>query len=89
MSGRVLTGYSELDSLVGGGFLRNSMILIAGNPGTGKTMLSTKFIYEGATKYGDRGVYVCFTEAKRNLIQRMQGLAWILQISFQERWFRF
>jgi len=70
---KVLTGSLELDSLLDGGFLSNSMILLAGNPGTGKTILAAQFIYAGATKYGDRGVYVCFSEPKRDLIQRMQA----------------
>ncbi len=61
---RVPTGIPELDSLIEGGFISKSVILLAGSPGAGKTTLSAKFIYEGATKYGSPGVYACFAESK-------------------------
>ena len=48
MSQRVSTGNMQLDTLLDGGILRNSMILLAGNPGAGKTILSSNFIYQGA-----------------------------------------
>jgi len=56
MSERISTGNIELDGLLDGGFLRNSMILLAGNPGAGKTILSSNFIYQGALN-DEPGVY--------------------------------
>jgi KaiC/GvpD/RAD55 family RecA-like ATPase len=44
MSERISTGNEQLDVLLDGGFLCNSMILLAGNPGAGKTILSSNFI---------------------------------------------
>ena len=64
MSERISTGNKELDILLDGGFLNNSMILLAGNPGAGKTILSSNFIYQGALKE-DPGVYACFSETKK------------------------
>ena len=72
MSERTSTGTSELDSLLEGGFLRDTMILIAGSPGAGKTLLSARFIYEGAVKHGEAGVYACFAETKGRFIQDMK-----------------
>lgn len=71
MSERISTGNLELDSLLDGGFLRNTMILLAGNPGAGKTILSSKFIYEGALQ-DEPGVYACFAETRKRLIQDMK-----------------
>jgi len=71
MSDRVPTGSKELDSLIEGGFLQNSTILLTGCPGSGKTILSAKFIYEGAVKYGEPGVYVCLAESKRMFMKEM------------------
>ncbi len=48
MSERISTGNGHLDTLLDGGFLSNSIILLAGNPGAGKTILSSNFIYSGA-----------------------------------------
>jgi circadian clock protein KaiC len=71
MSERISTGNIELDTLLDGGFLKNSMILIAGNPGAGKTILSSNFIYEGALNE-EPGVYACFAETRKRLIQDMK-----------------
>jgi len=70
MSERVSTGNMQLDTLLDGGILRNSMILLAGNPGAGKTILSSNFIYQGAM-IDEPGVYACFAETRKRLIQDM------------------
>ncbi|MFA5869707.1 MAG: ATPase domain-containing protein [Candidatus Bathyarchaeia archaeon] len=67
MSERVSTGNKELDSLLEGGFQKSSMVLLAGNPGAGKTTISTKFIYEGAVM-DEPGVYASFAETRKRLI---------------------
>ena len=36
---RLLTGFSELDTVLGGGIVRGSAILLAGDPGIGKSTL--------------------------------------------------
>lgn len=72
MSERISTGNEQLDGLLDGGFLRNSMILLAGNPGAGKTILSSNFIYSGAIVDEEPGDYACFAETRRRLIQDMK-----------------
>lgn len=71
MSERVSTGNLELDTLLEGGFLMTNMILIAGNPGAGKTILSSNFIYQGALN-NEIGIYACFAETRKKLIQDMK-----------------
>jgi len=61
---RVTTGIKGLDDLLEGGFPRGSMVLLAGSPGSGKTIASAQFLYYGATKCGENGVYVSFAEQK-------------------------
>ena len=70
MSERVSTGNNELDILLEGGFLKNSMVLLAGNPGAGKTILASNLIYQGAIN-GEPGVYACFAETRKRLIHDM------------------
>ncbi|HID90774.1 TPA: hypothetical protein EYP44_02310, partial [Candidatus Bathyarchaeota archaeon] len=43
----VSTGIPGLDKLLGGGIPRGYLLLVAGGPGVGKTILSVKYIYEG------------------------------------------
>jgi len=49
---------------------KGNLILLAGNPGTGKTCLSMKFIVEGALS-GEPGLYVTFVEDKNSLASNL------------------
>jgi circadian clock protein KaiC len=70
---RVKTGIPGLDELIDGGLPRGDTILIAGKAGTGKSILATQFIYNGAKDYKEPGVFVTMEEPphliKRNMIQ--------------------
>jgi len=47
------------------------VILLAGGTGSGKTIFSTQFIYSGATKYREKGVYATFEEDAKTLKRNM------------------
>ncbi|MCD6278202.1 MAG: hypothetical protein J7J11_00810 [Desulfurococcales archaeon] len=68
------TGIDELDELLNGGFPRGDIILVAGHPGAGKTTLSAKFIYEGAKRFKEPGVYLSFLEPKNDFYRFMRAL---------------
>ncbi len=76
MTQRVVTGIRGFDELIENGFPVESVILLAGGPGAGKTTLAAQFLYEGATKLGERGVYVCFAETKRAFLRNMLRFGW-------------
>jgi len=59
---RISTGVSGIDALIEGGIPKGFTVLIAGNPGTGKTVLTSHFLYDGLTK-NQNGIYVSFSEA--------------------------
>lgn len=67
------TGISGLDKILGGGLPKNAQILIAGNPGTGKTILSAQFLNAGALN-GEKGIYVSFAETKADFYKNMKSL---------------
>ncbi|MEM2240545.1 MAG: ATPase domain-containing protein [Candidatus Bathyarchaeia archaeon] len=69
-------GIPKLDQILGGGLPKGSIVVVAGCPGSGKTLLAAKFIYEGATVYGERGVYTCLTEPKDVFIRTMKLYGW-------------
>ena len=71
---RVSTGNNELDSVLSGGFPRGSLILISGNPGTGKTTLTAGFLYAGAKDGAENGIYVSFCEGKKSFYENMMTL---------------
>jgi circadian clock protein KaiC len=48
MSDRLSTGNGRLDAVLGGGFSRNTINLVLGLPGSGKTTLAQQFAYHNA-----------------------------------------
>src|SRR5689334_12725582 len=63
---RAATGVAGLDYILGGGFPRNRVYLIEGDPGSGKTTLGLQFLLEGV-KQGDPVLYVTLSETKNEL----------------------
>lgn len=61
---RVSTGDQNLDRLMEGGFPRGSLILLAGNPGVGKTVFGANFICKGVRDFNETGIYVSLAEDK-------------------------
>lgn len=76
MKDRVPFGIAELDNLIEGGLPRGCLIIIAGSPGAGKTILSAQFLYNGATLYNEKGIYACLSESRENFKNNMLGLGW-------------
>ncbi len=81
---RVPTGIPKFDDLIEGGFPNNSMILLVGYPGAGKTTFSAQFLYNGAVKYRSKGVYVCFAETKDTFLRNMLRFGWDFERLEQE-----
>lgn len=67
------TGLPELDDLLRGGIPRGAPPLITGGAGSGKTTLCLQYIYEGATRYGEKGIYFSYEEPAALLIANAQG----------------
>lgn len=68
---RIPIGVPGLDDIVSGGLLPGALTLVTGTTGTGKTILGSQFLYNGATKYGQPGVYVSFEEPPENIKANM------------------
>ncbi len=70
---RIESGVKGLDNLVEGGFLAAGVHILAGGPGTGKTIFASQFAYNMAAKLGKKVVYATFEESseyfKRNAKQ--------------------
>lgn len=57
---RIKTGVPGFDVLCDGGLIQDSLNLLVGNAGAGKTTFLLQFLYNGATKFDENGLYVSF-----------------------------
>jgi len=60
------TGIEGLDHILLGGFPRNHVYLLQGDPGVGKTTLGLQFLLEGV-KHGERALYLTLSETRAEL----------------------
>jgi circadian clock protein KaiC len=65
---RVSTGNAELDSICGGGYFKDSVVLVSGPTGTGKTLIGCEFIRAGVES-GDRSLFVSFEESRSQFLR--------------------
>lgn len=69
---RLSSGNKEVDEMCGGGHFHDSVILISGATGTGKTLMSTTFIIEGC-RAGEKSLLIAFEESRAQLIRNASG----------------
>jgi circadian clock protein KaiC len=69
---RVSSGSPELDRMCGGGFFRDSIVLVSGATGTGKTLMVTEFMAGGARE-NHRCILFAFEESREQLIRNAKG----------------
>ncbi len=75
---RVSTGIAGLDPLISGGFKANSVNLVGGGAGSGKSIFATQFIVEGLKK-NEPGIYITFEEKKEKVYEDMLQFGWDLK----------
>ena len=71
-SARIETGLSELDRVLGGGFVPGSVVLIGGEPGAGKSTLLLQVVTELAKKIAC--LYVSGEESHQQIAERARRL---------------
>ncbi|HDH41905.1 MAG TPA: hypothetical protein ENG12_05850 [Candidatus Altiarchaeales archaeon] len=76
---RVGTGISGLDRVLGGGLPSQTVILVSGGAGTGKTLFGLNFIINGAIK-GEKCCYVSLGENKDELLRACDGIEKLREI---------
>lgn len=70
---RISTNISELDRILGGGFIQGSLVLLAGDPGIGKSTLTLQTCGELA-KCGKRILYISAEESSGQVKSRADRL---------------
>lgn len=75
---RLPTGIPGMDEIMEGGLEENSINLIAGSTGTGKTILAMQFLVNGIIKNNEPGIYITFEEPKAEIFRNMARFGWDL-----------
>src|SRR6201996_1032093 len=68
---RIVTGDPELNRVLGGGIVAGSIVLVAGEPGIGK---STLFLQNGLRLHGVRTLYISGEESEQQIKMRADRL---------------
>ena len=89
MPKKIPSGIGGLDELVGGGFPEGRVILVVGGPGSGKTIMSSQFLYKGIQENKENGVFVSMDESKKHFYSEMKNFGWDFQEAESEGKFAF
>ncbi|MGM0510554.1 MAG: RAD55 family ATPase [Thermoplasmatota archaeon] len=71
---RVKTYVKGLDENLQGGIPKDSLVLMAGSPGTMKSTFGFYVLFNNALKNDKKGVYISLEERRESLINNMHGL---------------
>ncbi|HLH93499.1 MAG TPA: circadian clock protein KaiC [Xanthobacteraceae bacterium] len=69
---RVTSGNPAIDDMCGGGFFRDSVTLVSGATGTGKTLLVTNFL-AGGVGAGEKAILFGYEESRGQLFRNASG----------------
>lgn len=70
---RLATGVPELDLVLGGGLLAGSLVIVAGGPGTGKTILAQQICFSAATAEHKAIYYTTLVEPHTKLVSYLES----------------
>ncbi|MBN2067221.1 MAG: hypothetical protein JW744_02020 [Candidatus Diapherotrites archaeon] len=73
---RTKTGVPGLDDILNGGIPKNNLVVVSGDPGSGKTGLCLEFLYYGVVKYNEPGVYISLEESEEEIIGFGELFGW-------------
>lgn len=86
---RVPSGIPGFDQLCEGGFAKNSINLLGGDAGSGKSLFAMQFIMSGINDCDEPGVYISFEESRDIVFERMKQYGWDLATLEDEKKFVF
>jgi KaiC/GvpD/RAD55 family RecA-like ATPase len=75
-SSRTPTGIPGFDEILGGGLPQGRVLLVLGEPGAGKTVLSSQFLINGIERFNENGVFVSLKEARVHYEREMNQFGW-------------
>jgi circadian clock protein KaiC len=74
MTDRMSSGSKRLDAVLGGGLPRNGIVLIGGNPGSGKTILAQQYVFHNASSSSPALYLSTVSEPLEKILRYSQSL---------------
>jgi circadian clock protein KaiC len=78
-SRKAATGILGFDEMTKGGLPHGRTTLLAGGPGSGKTIFSLGFLVHGAKCCGEPGIFVAFEEPSKRIVANAETFGWDLR----------
>ena len=76
---KIRTLIEGFDDISHGGLPKGRTTLVSGTSGTGKTLFSLQFLYNGITHLEEPGIFVTFEESPSDIIKNAHIFGWDLQ----------
>ncbi|MFH1126170.1 MAG: ATPase domain-containing protein [Candidatus Altiarchaeota archaeon] len=76
---RVKTGIPGIDELLGGGFIQNTVVIVSGSPGIGKSNFAMQYLYNGATLFNEPGVYITVEDVPEKVVEYGKAFGWDIE----------
>lgn len=73
------TGIDGLDKALGGGIPEGNIVILSGGAGTGKSTLCLQHIINGATKYGEKSLYISTEQTREELLKQGNSFGWEIE----------
>ena len=73
------TGIAGFDEITDGGLPAGRPSLVCGPPGTGKSLFAVQFLVNGATRYGEPGVFLTFEESREELVSNVASFGFDIE----------
>jgi len=81
---KIKTGVYGLNTLLYGGFIRNSSTVVIGRAGAGKTTIALQFIRRGLES-GQEAVFVSLDENREQIIQEAVAMGWVEILDYVDK----
>jgi KaiC/GvpD/RAD55 family RecA-like ATPase len=70
---RVRTGIPGLDNIMDGGFIENTITVLSGPAGSGKSLLAMQYLYNGAKAFNEPGIFITLEEGSESVKATMNS----------------
>ena len=85
---RVKTGIEGLDNIIQGGLPKNSITLVSGPPGSGKSILCFQFLYDGIEK-GEKCLFLTLDKKTEGILVQAEELGFDFKPAMEKKLVKF